>query len=75
MSSLRATDVYPSRRTERLRPLPTEAFRPRLAHAPVPVWCERVDEVIRVVARIGYSPTPTILLISTLIVGAALRHG
>jgi hypothetical protein len=72
MSSLRAIALS----TQRLEPVPayeTEAYlRPRRSPQ-VPVWAERIEETIRIIARLGYSPTPTILLVSTIAIAASFR--
>lgn len=76
MSSLRATDAYPPRRTQRIQPMPTQVLRrPRAVDPEVPLWAHRVETGIETLARFGYAPTPTILVVSAIVVGAALRHG
>jgi hypothetical protein len=74
MSTALATEPYRPQRTERLRALETDAYqRPRTAGPTAPVWAERVEETIRVIVRLGCSPTPTILLVSAIAISAALR--
>lgn len=71
MSSLRAI-ALPTQQLEPVHAVETEAYlRPR--RPAVPVWAERGEETIRVIARLGYSPTPTILLFSVLAIAASLR--
>jgi hypothetical protein len=73
MSSLRAIDL-PSQRTERLQPIasPTEAYRPLVGPRPTP-RAELLEHGIRVIARLGFSPTPSILLVSALAIVASFR--
>lgn len=76
MSSVRAVDVAPPERTERIRPLPTEEIRrPRATDPGVPLWAHRLEGALEAVARFGFAPTPSILLISATAIGAAFRHG
>lgn len=75
MSSLRAI-VVPPAPTERLQPIasPTESYWPTPNARRPPRWAEVGEHTIRVVARLGFSPTPTILLVSSLIVAGSLHR-
>jgi hypothetical protein len=71
MSSLRAIEL-PTQQLHPLQAVETEAYlRPR--RPAVPVWAARIEETIRITARLGYSPTPTIVLVSILTIAASLR--
>ncbi len=71
MSSLRAI-ILPTEQITPLQAVETEAYlRPRRPQAPL--WAARVDETIRVIARLGFSPTPSIVLISAIAISASFR--
>lgn len=73
MSSLRAV-VLPTQQLEPIEALETEAYlRPRNGPQ-VPLWAARTEEGIRIVARLGFSPTPTIVLVSAIVVGLTLHR-
>lgn len=74
MSALRAINL-PTQVLEPTAAAETEAYPHALATRGVPDWAVTVEELIRVTARFGFSPTPTILLVSGLIIGIALDHG
>jgi hypothetical protein len=73
MSSVLVADVYRAERTERIRALPTEAFRPRIAEPVVPAWCEHVENAIEAIGRVGFGPTPSILVVSAIAIAVSFR--
>jgi hypothetical protein len=73
MSSLRAISM-PTQELAPVRAVDTEAYL-RPPNATVPVWAARVEETVRVIARLGFSPTPSLVLLGVMGAAAALRHG
>jgi hypothetical protein len=53
MSSLRAI-ALPTQHLETVAALETEAYHWPQTGPPVPRWAERVEETIRVIARLGF---------------------
>jgi hypothetical protein len=72
MSSLRAI-ALPTQHLETVAALETEAYHWPQTGPPVPRWAERVEETIRVIARLGFSPTPTIVLVAVIVISASFR--
>lgn len=75
MSALRAIQL-PTQRLEALPAAETEAYGPLRPRQPeVPRWALLVEETIRVTARLGFSPTPTILVVFTIVLTLSLDRG
>jgi hypothetical protein len=72
VSSLRAINL-PTQRLEPVATLETVAYQRARTGPPVPLWAERVEEAIRVIARLGFSPTPTIVLVAVIVISASFR--
>jgi hypothetical protein len=73
VSSLRAISLP----TQELQPgevFVTDAYQFPRTRTSAPPWAQALEETARVIARFGFSPTPTILLVSALVVGATLRR-